>query len=368
MEPRPASMRGRSDAPRAEDQLCCSNGTALLVERVDQPLPLDAKIFVAGARGLVGSALLRRLQQDGFTKILTPTRAQLDLTDPTAVHAYFAEHRPHYVLLAAAKVGGILANRAFPADFARDNLLIATHVIHASWQWGVKKLLFLGSSCIYPKLAPQPIPESALLGGHLEATNEAYAVAKIAGIALCQAYRRQYGLSAIALMPTNLYGPGDNFHPEHSHVVPGLLRRFHEAAQLSLPNVTAWGTGNPRRELLHVDDLADACLFAMRHYDGASPLNVGWGIDHRIAEIAEMIRKVTGYHGDLLWDSSKPDGTPQKLLDTTAFSSLGWRPRVLLDQGLSSTYDWFRKHSAWARVSAASATSSATLRGSPVSQ
>lgn len=335
-------------------------------ESINHPLSRDAKIFVAGARGLVGSALVRRLQRDGFTNILAPAREQLDFTDASAVNAYFAEHRPDYVLLAAAKVGGILANRDFPADFARDNLLIATHVIHASWQWGTKKLLFLGSSCIYPKLAQQPIPESALLSGHLEPTNEAYAIAKIAGIMLCQAYRRQYGFSAIALMPTNLYGPGDNFHPQHSHVIPGLIRRFHEAGQAQRPHVTVWGTGNPRREFLHVDDLADACLFALRHYDGGIPLNVGWGIDHRIAEIAEMIRDITHYRGGVLWDNSKPDGTPRKLLDTTALSSLGWRPKIPLLEGLSSTYAWFRENSAWARVGLTDDTCSVRLRGSPV--
>ncbi|MCW5966546.1 MAG: GDP-L-fucose synthase [Bryobacterales bacterium] len=304
-------------------------------------IPLDAPIYVAGHRGLVGSALTRKLQAEGFQNILTPSRHELDLTNAQEVEHFFATRQPKYVFLAAAKVGGILANHHCPADFARDNLLIATHVIHASWKYGVRKLLFLGSSCIYPKFAEQPIREEALMTGALEPTNSAYAVAKIAGIELCKAYRRQHGFASISLMPTNLYGPGDNFHPEHSHVIPGLLRRFHEAKVARKPSVCTWGSGQPRREFLHVDDLADACLFAMRRYDSPEPLNIGCGEDLTIAELVETIRDVVGFKGNIAWDPSKPDGTPRKVLDVSRLQSLGWKPRIKLRAGLEATYDWY---------------------------
>lgn len=302
----------------------------------------QTRIFVAGHRGLVGSALVRKLQSEGYGNLLLRGRGELDLTDSAATDRFFATEKPDYVFVAAARVGGILANQSYPADFARENLLIAAHTIHAAWKHGAKKLLFLGSSCIYPKLALQPIREDALLTGPLEATNAAYAIAKIAGLELCAAYRRQHGFSAIALMPTNLYGPGDNFHPENSHVIPGLLRRFHEAKAAGTPHVTVWGTGQPRREFLHVDDLADACLFAMRRYNEAAPLNVGRGEDLSIAELVSVIREVVGYAGEIRWDTSKPDGTPRKLLDISAMTALGWRPKIGLRQGLEATYAWFR--------------------------
>ncbi len=307
-------------------------------------MPQHARIYIAGSRGLVGSALLRKLTAEGFENLLTPSRQELDLTNASAVEKYFESKLPEYVFLAAAKVGGILANDLYPADFARENLLIAANVIHAAWKCGTRKLLFLGSSCIYPKFAQQPIREEALLTGTLESTNSAYAVAKIAGIELCQAYRRQHGFSAISLMPTNLYGPGDNFHPEHSHVIPGLLRRFHQARALRLPSVRVWGSGQPRREFLHVDDLADACLFTMRKYDEAMPLNVGCGEDLTIAELVETIREVVGYRGDVQWDLSKPDGTPRKVLDVGRLQALGWKAKIKLRAGLESTYDWYCAH------------------------
>ncbi len=313
----------------------------------NEPDPLtamDAPIYVAGHRGLVGSALVRKLRAEGFRNLLLPSRRELDLTDGAAVNQFFSAEQPHYVYLAAAKVGGIVANDQFPADFARENLLIATHVIHSAWKHGTRKLLFLGSSCIYPKLAEQPIREEALMTGLLESTNSAYAVAKIAGIELCQAYRRQHGFSTVSLMPTNLYGPGDNFHPEHSHVIPGLIRRFHEAKATRSPFIRVWGSGQPRREFLHVDDLADACLFAMRRYDDARPLNVGCGEDLSIAELAEAIRDVVGYQGAIEWDLSKPDGTPRKMLDITRIRALGWTSKIKLRAGLAATYDWYCAH------------------------
>lgn len=307
-------------------------------------MPLDARILVAGAGGLVGAALTRRLRTEGFQNLLLPSRNDLDFTDAAAVEHFFATEKPQYLFLAAAKVGGILANQTLPADFARDNLLIATHGIHAAWKHGVRKLLFLGSSCIYPKHAAQPIREDALLTGPLEATNSAYAVAKIAGIEMCQAYRRQHGISAIALMPTNLYGPGDNFHPDHSHVIPGLIRRFHEAKVSGAARVVVWGSGTPRREFLHVDDLADACVHAMRHYDEAAPLNVGCGEDLTIEALAETIRNVVGYQGEIAWDRSKPDGTPRKVLDVSRIRATGWRPQIGLHQGLEETYAYYCAH------------------------
>ena len=270
----------------------------------------------------------------------------MDLTDAEATRRFFEQERPQYVFLAAAKVGGIHANNTFPAEFLRENLLIQTHVLHESWRVGVKKLLFLGSSCIYPRMAPQPIPENALLTGELESTNKAYAVAKIAGIQACQAYRKQYGSNFIAAMPTNLFGPHDNFHPEHSHVLPALIRRFHEAQRDGLPEVTVWGSGTPRREFLHSDDLAEACLFLMEHYDSPEIINIGWGTDCTIRELAEAIAETVGFSGKLTWDTSRPDGTPRKVLDTHRLNALGWQPRVSLREGLQQTYHWYLEHHA----------------------
>ena len=302
------------------------------------------KIYVAGHRGLVGGAILRRLQSAGFTNLITRTSKELDLTNQAAVNAFFAQERPDYVFLAAAKVGGILANNTYPADFIRDNLQIQTNIIDAAYRNGSKKLLFLGSSCIYPKFSPQPMKEEHLLTGSLEPTNEWYAIAKIAGIKMCQAYRRQYGFDAISLMPTNLYGPGDNFHPENSHVMPALIRRFHEAKEERLAEVTVWGTGSPRREFLHVDDLADACVFLMENYDEEEFINVGVGEDVSIKELAEMVKDVVGYQGQLKFDTSKPDGTPRKLLDVSKLDRLGWKAKVDLRTGIEQTYGWFLEH------------------------
>lgn len=309
----------------------------------------QAKIYVAGHRGLVGSAILRRLRDLGYSRLVVRTRQELDLTRQEAVERFFEEERPEYVFLAAAKVGGILANATYPADFIRDNLLIQTHVIDAAYRFGVKKLLFLGSSCIYPKFAPQPIQESHLLTGPLEPTNEAYAIAKIAGIKMCQAYRRQYGFRAISLMPTNLYGPGDNFDLKTSHVIPALIRKFHEAKVQGKDTVVVWGTGSPRREFLHVDDLADACVFLMQHYDDEEIINVGVGEDISIRDLAELIARIVGFEGEIVWDSSKPDGTPRKLLDVSRLFSLGWRPRISLEEGIRQTYQWFVEHHDQAR-------------------
>lgn len=303
-----------------------------------------ASIFVAGHRGLVGSAILRRLQADGCTRILTRMRSELDLTDQTRVEEFFAAERPEYVFLAAARVGGILANATRPGEFIRENLLIQTHVIDAAWRHGARKLLFLGSSCVYPKFARQPITEDQLLAAPLEPTNEAYAVAKIAGIRMCQAYRQQYGFRAISLMPTNLYGPGDNFDPQNSHVLAALLRKFHDASQNGEPTVTVWGSGQPRREFLHVDDLADAALFLMERYDSSEIINVGTGKDIPITELAELIRGIVGYQGEIVFDPSRPDGTPRKLLDVSRLNALGWRPRIGLREGIEQTYDWYRRH------------------------
>jgi GDP-L-fucose synthase len=309
----------------------------------------DSRIFVAGHRGLVGSAILRALQAEGHRDPIVRSRAELDLTDQAAVDALFASERPEYVFLAAAKVGGILANSTYPADFIRDNLLIQTHVIDSARRHGVRKLLFLGSSCVYPKHAPQPMPESCLLTSPLEPTNEPYAVAKIAGIKMVQAYRRQHGFRGITAMPTNLYGPGDNFDLEGSHVVPALIRRFHEAKESGAPTVTLWGTGTPRREFLHVDDLADAALFLMRHYDDDGIINVGTGRDCTIAELAERIRTVVEFRGEVTFDSTKPDGTPRKLLDVSRLTELGWGPKIDLETGLRQTYHWYRQNAATAR-------------------
>jgi GDP-L-fucose synthase len=306
----------------------------------------DSRIFVAGHRGLVGSAIVRRLEQGGHRNLLLRTRAELDLRDQLAVTRFFAEHRPEFVFLAAAKVGGIMANATRPAEFLYENLAIQTNVIHAAWEHGARKLLFLGSSCIYPKLAPQPIKEEYLLTGPLESTNEAYAIAKIAGLKLAAAYRAQYGFPAISIMPTNLYGTADNFDLETSHVLPALIRRFHEAKQSGAPEVTLWGTGTPRREFLHVDDLASAACFLMENFDGSEPLNVGTGEDLTIADLAQMVARVTGYQGRIRFDPSKPDGTPRKLLDVSRIQALGWKARIPLEQGIASTYEWYCAHSA----------------------
>jgi GDP-L-fucose synthase len=302
---------------------------------------LSSKIYVAGHRGLAGSAIARSLERKGYSNLTTRTRHELDLLDQGAVRAFFNQERPEYVFLAAAKVGGIIANRDFPADFLRENLLIETNVIDSAYQAGVKKLLFLGSSCIYPKFADQPIKEEYLLTGALEPTNSAYALAKIAGIEMCQAYHRQYGANFISAMPTNLYGENDNFHSEHSHVLPALIRRFHEAKESNAPEVVAWGTGSAKREFLHVDDLADACVFLMEKYNDPSIVNVGTGEDVSIKEVTELIRDVVGYTGALTWDTSKPDGTPRKLLDVSKLHALGWKHTVPLKEGIERTYAWY---------------------------
>ena len=310
----------------------------------------DSRIFVAGHSGLVGSAICRRLRQAGFHNLVLRTRTELDLRDQAATRRFFAEEQPAYVFMAAAKVGGILANTTYPADFIHDNLVVQTNVIDAASRSGVSKLLFLGSSCIYPKLAPQPIPEESLLTGPLEPTNQWYAIAKIAGIKLAQAYRAQYGLDAISLMPTNLYGPGDNFDPETSHVLPALIRKTHEAMRAGAPEIAVWGSGTPRREFMHVDDLADAAVFLMLEYDSGEIINVGTGIDVTIRELAEMIRSAAGYTGRIVFDSSKPDGTPRKLLDVSRLKALGWTPKVALADGIAQTWRWYVKNCGAART------------------
>lgn len=309
----------------------------------------DSRIFVAGHGGLVGSAICRRLSTAGYRRLITRSRSELDLRSQESVDRFFAEQRPEYVFLAAAKVGGILANSSRPAEFIYDNLALQTNVIHAAYTCGVKKLLFLGSSCVYPKLAPQPIREEYLLEGSLEPTNEWYAVAKIAGIKLAQAYRKQYGFDAICAMPTNLYGPGDNFHPENSHVLPALLRKFGEAQERGLSEVTVWGTGSPRREFLHVDDLADASLHLMLHYSALEPVNVGTGTDVTIRELAQIVQRVTEHEGQIVFDTTKPDGTPRKLLDVSRLASLGWVHRIGLEAGIKGTWEWYRSRVGGAR-------------------
>jgi GDP-L-fucose synthase len=315
-------------------------------------LNLKPKIYIAGHRGLVGSAILRRLQAEGNAHILTRTRAELDLTDQGAVRDFFHKERPDYVYLAAAKVGGILANNTYPAEFIQQNLAIQSHVIHESYRTGVKRLLFLGSSCIYPKLAPQPMQEEHLLTGPLEPTNEPYAIAKIAGIKMCESYNRQYGTAFFSVMPTNLYGPGDNFNLSDSHVIPALIRKFHEAKKQGAKEVAIWGTGRPRREFLHVDDMAAACVYLMNlpeeqvrrtflSYPQPSFVNVGTGTDVTIRELAEIVRDVVGFSGELRFDTSKPDGTLRKLLDVSRLSALGWRAAIGIQEGISRTYDWF---------------------------
>jgi GDP-L-fucose synthase len=309
----------------------------------DYPLAPSTRIFVAGHRGLVGSALWRALQARGHTDLLSASSDELDLRDRRATFDFFAVHSPEVVVLAAARVGGIWANATYPAQFLSDNLRIQTTVLDAAAEHGVRRLLFLGSSCIYPRLAPQPIPESALLTGPLESTNDAYAIAKIAGIVHVQALRRQYGLPYISAMPTNLYGPGDNFDPRTSHVLPAMIRRFHEAKRDDADSVTIWGTGTPRREFLHVDDLAEALIFLLEHYDADETINVGTGEDITILELAELIAETVGWHGRILTDPHEPDGTPRKLLDVSRIHSLGWHHRIGLGEGLGATYAWYRQ-------------------------
>jgi GDP-L-fucose synthase len=300
-----------------------------------------SRVYVAGHRGLVGGAIMRRLVRDGFADIVTCTHAELDLTDQAAVSDFFEATKPEYVFLAAAKVGGILANSTHPAEFIRENLLIQTNVIDAAYRSGVRKLLFLGSSCIYPKMAPQPLKEEYLLTGALEPTNDAYAVAKIAGIMMVKSYRRQYGFDGISVMPTNLYGPGDNFDLETSHVLPALIRKIHEARVAGDASVTVWGTGTPRREFLHVDDLADAAVFLMSAYDDEEIINIGTGEDVSIGELAALVADVVGYEGEIVYDTSKPDGTPRKLLDVSKLRALGWSPKIGLREGIAATYKWY---------------------------
>jgi GDP-L-fucose synthase len=301
----------------------------------------ESRIFVAGHRGLVGSAIVRRLRSAGFQNLILRSRSELDLTRQDAVREFFAQAKPEYVFLAAAKVGGILANDAYPAQFLHENLTIQAHVIDSAYREGAAKLLFLGSSCIYPKHAPQPMSEDCLLTGPLEPTNEWYAIAKIAGLKMCQAYRRQYAFDAIAVMPTNLYGPGDNFDLRSSHVLPALIRKFHEAKHSGASEVEIWGTGKPRREFLHVDDLADACVHLMEHYSDERLVNIGWGTDVSIEELAGLVASTVGFSGSLRFNTSMPDGTPRKLLDVSRASALGWTARIPLAVGIASTYEWF---------------------------
>ncbi len=305
----------------------------------------DAHIYLAGHRGLVGSAIVRALQLAGYANLLLASHEELDLCDQAAVHLFFDAHKPEYVILAAARVGGIAANAARPVDFLYDNLMIQSNVIHAAANHGAHKLLFLGSTCIYPRLAPQPLKEAYLLTGPLEPTNEWYAVAKIAGIKLCQAYRQQYGLNFISAMPTNLYGPGDNFDAESSHVLAALIRKFHSASQEGEAELTLWGSGKPLREFLHVDDLAEATLHLLEHYDEAEPINIGCGRDISIQDLAAMMMKISGYQGKVLWDDSKPDGTPRKLVDVSKLSALGWKPSIPLRRGVEETYAWYANES-----------------------
>lgn len=301
----------------------------------------NARILITGSRGMVGSALCRALHATGHSKVLAPTRQELDLCNQTAVNHYLTDKRPDVVIVAAAKVGGIHANKTYPADFIYENLATATHTIHAAYLAGVSRLLFLGSSCIYPREAPQPMPEECLLTSALEPTNEPYAIAKIAGLKLCQAYRNQHGVLYHSAMPTNLYGPGDNYHPENSHVIPGLIRRFHEAKQNGSPSVTVWGTGNVRREFLHVDDLAQACLHLLTLENPADWINVGSGEDQTIAQLAEHVKAAVGYQGHITFDTTKPDGTPRKLLKTERLHATGWTPTIPLQEGLKQTYHTF---------------------------
>ena len=301
----------------------------------------EDKIYIAGHRGLVGSAIVRNLEENGYSNLITRTSSELNLTNQQAVNDFFLAEKPDYVFLAAARVGGILANDTYPADFIRDNLLIQTNIIDAAYRNNSKKLLFLGSSCIYPKFAPQPMPEDCLLTGELESTNEWYAIAKIAGIKMCQAYKKQYGFNAISLMPTNLYGTGDNFNLENSHVLPALIRKFHDAKINASENVVVWGTGSAKREFLHVDDMADASVYLMNKYDDSEIVNVGVGDDVSIADLANIVKQVVGFDGEIIYDTSKPDGTPRKLLNVDKITGLGWSAKINLSDGVASTYDWF---------------------------
>lgn len=312
-------------------------------------LDRGAPVYIAGHRGLAGSALFRKFQAEGFTNLLLRSRSELDLTDRAATFDFVLQSKPHVIIDAAARVGGILANSTYPVDFLSENLQIQVNLLDAAVAARVPRLLFLGSSCIYPKYAPQPIKESALLTGALEPTNDAYAIAKIAGILQVQAVRRQYGLAWISAMPTNLYGPGDNFSPSGSHLVPALIRRYDEAKASGAPEVTNWGTGTPRRELLHVDDLASACLYLLEHFDGPNHVNVGTGIDHTISQIADMVAKTVGYTGETRWDPTKPDGTPRKLLDVSVLRAAGWQPSIPLQAGIESTVAWYRANAGAAR-------------------
>jgi GDP-L-fucose synthase len=315
-------------------------------------MPIDraSRVYIAGHHGLVGSAVWRLFEAEGFTDLVGRTSAELDLRDREPVRAVFADQRPDVVVVAAAKVGGILANSTRPAQFLSDNLRIQVNVLDAAAAFGVERLLFLGSSCIYPKLAPQPIREDSLLTGHLEPTNDAYAIAKIAGVLQIQALRRQNGLHYISAMPTNLYGPGDNFDLETSHVLPAMIRRFHEAKLSGSRSVTLWGSGMPRREFLHVDDLARACLYLLENYDASEPINIGFGEDIAIRDLAEAVSRIVGYEGDLEWDESKPDGTPRKLLDVTKLTDLGWKAEISLEDGVRATYEWFVERHETARL------------------
>ncbi len=301
----------------------------------------NSKIYVAGHRGMVGSAIVRELHRQGYDNIVTRTHAELDLTDQKAVQAFFEEERPEYVFLAAAKVGGIIANSKAPADFMYDNMMLEMNVIHSAWKSGVKKLEFLGSSCIYPRLAPQPMPESCLLTSSLEQTNEAYALAKISGLKYCEYLNRQYGTDYISVMPTNLYGPNDNYHPEHSHVLPALIRRFHEAKLAGAESVVCWGDGSPLREFLYVDDLANLCVFLMNNYSGNETVNAGTGKELSIKELTEVVARTVGYEGRIEWDTTRPNGTPRKLLDVSKATGLGWTYKVELEEGVKLAYDDF---------------------------
>jgi GDP-L-fucose synthase len=304
---------------------------------------LNSKIYIAGHRGMVGSAIMRNLEKKGFTNIITRTSAELDLRDSHSVNAYFCEEKPEYVFLAAAKVGGIQANNIYRADFIYENLMIQNNVIHNSYLSAVKKLMFLGSSCIYPKLAPQPLKEESLLTGLLEETNEPYAIAKIAGIKMCESYKRQYGCNFISVMPTNMYGPNDNYNLNNSHVLPALIRKFHDAKENNLPFVEMWGTGKPMREFLHADDLGDACVYLMNTYDGEKFVNIGSGTDLTIKDLALLVQKIVGYVGEIKHDLSKPDGTPRKLMDVSFLHSLGWKHKIELEDGITMVYDDFKK-------------------------
>ena len=315
-------------------------------------MKVGSKIFVAGHRGLVGSAIVRRLESAGFTNLILRTHAQVDLRNQAQTQRFFETERPEFIFLAAAKVGGILANSSYPAEFIHDNLTIQTNVIDSAYRNDVVKLAFLGSSCIYPRMASQPIHEDSLLTGALEETNEWYAIAKIAGIKMAQAYRKQYGFNAISIMPTNLYGPGDNFDLQKSHVLPALMRKAHEAKLSAANQLVVWGSGTPLREFLHVDDMADASVFLMEHYDQPEIVNVGTGSDVTIKELVEIIKRVTGFNGMLQFDASKPDGTPRKLLDVSRLTALGWSPRYALEEGIANTYQWFLDH--YAEVTSAS--------------